>query len=85
MGARNSSTLKMIPVCGHVILPEIIGLLYFAQDAQVAHWVCQCIIDNFPDAQYMRKIIPLSPMAIYGQDLHKIVLLSPMRNICARL
>ena len=34
-------------------------------------------------AQYMRKI--LSQCAIYAQDLHKIVLLSQMCNICARL
>ena len=40
------------------------GLLYFARDAQVGHWMCQC--------------------AIYVQDLHKIVVISPMRNICAR-
>ena len=58
-----------------------LGLLYFAQDAQVAqvaHWMCQCAIY----AQDMRKI--LSQCAIYAQDLRKIVLLSPMRNICAR-
>ena len=40
------------------------------------------------NAQYMRKIcarLYLSPQcAIYVQDLRKIVLISPMRNICAR-
>ena len=34
------------------------------------------------DAQYLRKEISC---AIYAQDLCKIVLLSPMHNICARL
>ena len=47
-----------------------IGLLYFAQDAQVVN------------AQYKRKI--LSQCAIYGYDLREIVLISPMLNICAR-
>ena len=38
---------------------------------------------SFVNVQYMSKI--LSPMcAIYVLDLHKIVLLSPMRNICTR-
>ena len=66
------------------------GLLYFAQDAQDAHWMCQCAIY----AQDLRKI--LSQCAIYAQDctyfpnaqyMRKIVLLvliSPMRNICTR-
>ena len=35
------------------------------------------------NVQYMRKI--LSQFAIYAQDLRKVVLLSPMRKICARL
>ena len=48
-----------------------IGLLYFAQDAQVAHWMCQCI-----DVHWM--------CALYAQNLREIVLISPMRNICAR-
>ena len=53
------------------------GLLYFAQDAQdaqVAHWMCQCAIY----AQDLRTI--LSHCAIYAQDCTY----SPMRNICAR-
>ena len=44
-----------------------IGLLYFAQDAQVAHWMYQCAI-------YVQDSLPM----------RKIVLLSLMRNICAR-
>ena len=63
----------------HKIVLIFDGLLYFVQDAQVAHWMCQCAIY----AQDLGKI--LSQCAIYAQDLHKIVLLSPMRNICARL
>ena len=54
------------------------GLLYFAQDAQLAHWMYQCAIY----AQDLRKI--LSQCAIYAQDLRKIVVISPMHNICAR-
>ena len=41
-----------------------------------------------PNAQYMRKICTrlylFSQCAIYAQDLHKIVLVSPIRNICTR-
>ena len=40
---------------------------------------------SFPNAQYMHKIVLLSQCTIYAQDLCKIVLLSPMCIICARL
>ena len=73
----------------------IMGLLYFAQDAQVAHWMCQCAIyaqDSVPMRNICAKFAQdctycLFPQcAIYAQDLGKIVLLiSPMCNICARL
>ena len=72
---------------------RIHGLLYFAQDAQLAHWMYQCAIY----AQDLRKIVLLSPMRNICarfvqdctsfsnvQDLRKIVVISPMRNICAR-
>ena len=55
----------------------------FAQDCTSfsnAQYVQDCT--SFPDAQYMCKI--LTQCAIYVQDLHNIVRLSPMRNICAR-
>ena len=64
------------------------GLLYFAHDAQVTHCLCQCTIY----AQDLCKI--LSQCAIYAQDctyypnaqdLRKIVLIFPIRNICTRL
>ena len=63
------------------------GLLYFAQ---VAHWMSQCTIY----AQDLRKILSqctnmhkIRARFTYFsnvQDLHKIVLISPMLNICAR-
>ena len=42
----------------------------------------------FSNVQYMHKIFPrlyvFLQCAIYVQDLHKIVVISSMRNICAR-
>ena len=52
---------------------------------QYMHNICTRFSHN---AQYMRKIVLLSPMcniyAIYVLYLRKIVLISPMRNICER-
>ena len=64
--------------------------MYFAQDAQIAHWICQCAIY----AQDVRKIVLILQCSRFvqdctcfpnAQDLRKIVLLSRTRNICARL
>ena len=63
----------------------------FAQDSHLLHNICarlylfpQCAIyvqdcTYFPNAQYMRKIVLNFPMR-----MRKIVLISPMHNICAR-
>ena len=59
---------------------KLLGLLYFAQDAQVAHWMCQCATV----AQICARLYLFPQCAIYAQDLPKIVLISPMRNICTR-
>ena len=57
----------------------------FAQDCifpQCAIYAQDCTY--FPNAQYMRNIVLFLQCAIYAQDLRKIILISPMRNICAR-
>ena len=64
----------------------------FAQDSLPMRNICARFAQDctsFPDAQYMRKICArlyfFPQCAIYAQDLHKIVVISPMRNICADL
>ena len=54
-----------------IITQNSFGLLYFVQNAQDAHW------------KYMGKIC--ARFSQNAQYMRKIVLLSPMRNICARL
>ena len=53
-----------------------------------AQYMCKICARFSPNVQYMRKIWAglyfFLQCAIYAQDLRKIVLLSPMRNICAR-
>ena len=56
-----------------------LGLLYFAQDAQVAHWMCQCAIY----AQHLHKI--LSQCARFAQDCTYFPSAQYMRKICTRL
>ena len=54
-------------------------------NTQYMHKICSRFS---PNAQYMRKICArlyfFPQCAIYAQDLRKIVVISPMRNICAR-
>ena len=65
----------------HYITQAKSSLLYFAQDEQVAHLMRNNCTRKFY-AQYLRKI--LSQCAIYGEDLGKIVLISPLHKICAK-
>ena len=56
-------------------------------NAQYMHKICTRLY-FFPNAQYMCKISTrlylFLQCTVYVQDLHKIVLISPMRNICTR-
>ena len=80
--------------CTYSSMCNICARLYLF--LQCAIFVQDCTF--FPNAQYMRKIVVISPVrnicARFAQDcsyfsnaqyMRKILLLSPMRNICARL
>ena len=70
-----------------------LGLLYFAQDAQVAqvaHWMCHAQdCTSFPDVQYLCKIVLLSPMlnicARFAQDCTYFPDVQYLHKICASL
>ena len=64
-GYMYTSKTGRVSLQGTIIKPpRISDILYFAQDAQVAHWMCQCEYMRdictrlyfFPNAQYMHKI-----------------------------
>ena len=71
------------------------GLLYFPQDAQVAHWMCQCTIyahicTRFsPNVQYMHKICTrlylFAQCARFVPDCTYFSNVQYMCKICARL
>ena len=86
-----------------VIFSPNVQYMYMCKICTRLYLFPQCVIyaqdcTYFPNVQYMRKIVLISPTrnicarlylfpqcAIYPQDLCKIVLISPMYNICARL
>ena len=72
------------------ILRGNVGLLYFAQaqDAQVAHWTCQCtkfVQGSLPTRNICERFAKDCTYFSNAQYLRKIVLISPMCNISARL
>ena len=65
--------------------PAALGLLYFAQDAQVAHWMRNNCARNFMCnicTSFAQVTTFFCQCAIYAQDFRKIF--STMRNICVR-
>ena len=80
-----SLTPKISIFTAYCILRKMRKLRVGCINAQYMRKICARLS---PNAQYMRKICArlyfFPRCAIYAQDLPKIVVISPMRNICTR-